>query len=623
MELEKREKMSMPKCFRTDPFSMLSSVNLEDESTPFSVVEPSAPSQPVQVNVDNTLSRVVEADAGKAVVKLLSRSVKMPWESNPVLCPKRSFSVFQPRLEQMAIGLKDFIHDSSVRAEQPSHASMAFSQSLKRARLAQRLNSSDDLRFKSLSLVKWMLTSDMSSTNFGQLLLQQGASQELINQSLQDALASKASATLYKRARALWEFFTWMRALGHGSGLDFTEPLVYTYLCKLRSDQRGATSGEAMLQAIRFFHAVFGLVHFNPNLASSRVRGVAHAMFVQKRSLQQARSLYVPELRGLEQVVLHEQNPYVAIIAGYLLFCVMAVCRFSDAMFVNGFSLSSHHCVTILEAGTSVHKTAHTKERKTMLLPLVALGSVFDKTSWAARWVELRSQYIDVGCKYSLPAFSEATGNWLSRPMTTGEGILWLRDIVSIHCSTGECLTTHSLKTTLLSWATLMGVMNFDQRRTLGHHVDAHTASPLTYGRDNVVQLQVIVFKMLKQIGAGEWDPDLPRAARLFEELRATLTDLDDADERMVFEVPDGSEGAHDDPSDVEPAVDYEDAVDDTGLNPKVFISAAKADSRLLQHNSSGVLHFIGLDNKFMCGRRINAFYSAITFDLNNEWPIC
>lgn len=289
-----------------------------------------------------------------------------------------------------------------------------------------------------------MLTADGEATDFG--VQTTGSSVDVVNRSITDALAAKSTATLYKRARSMGALFTWIRSHGLGTGLDFKEPQLYEFLCVMRESSRGATSGEALLQAIRFFHSLFGLRHFNPSNATARIKGVSHAMFVTKRSLQQARALYVTELRALERIVLHDDNPHLIIIAGYLLFCVMAVCRFSDAMYVKGFRLSKHQSIVLLEAGTSVHKAAHTKEKKTMLLPLVALGVVLEKTSWAERWMEFRNRCLKPGHSYSLPAYSESNSEWLSRPITTGEGVLWLKDLVSLHCATGETLTTHSLK---------------------------------------------------------------------------------------------------------------------------------------------------------------------------------
>ena len=65
--------------------------------------------------------------------------------------------------------------------------------------------------------------------------------------------------------------------------------------------------------------------------------------------------------------------------------------------------------------------------------------------------------------------------------MTTAEGILWMQDIMGWKCTTGGSLTTHSLKATLLKWATMSNSMDIQQRRILGHHVDPGSSSPLTY----------------------------------------------------------------------------------------------------------------------------------------------
>ena len=55
----------------------------------------------------------------------------------------------------------------------------------------------------------------------------------------------------------MFALFTWIRPHDGGTGLDLTERRLYTYLCSMRDSGRGATSGEAVLQAVRFFHSMF------------------------------------------------------------------------------------------------------------------------------------------------------------------------------------------------------------------------------------------------------------------------------------------------------------------------------------------------------------------------------
>ena len=199
--------------------------------------------------------------------------------------------------------------------------------------------------------------------------------------------------------------------------MDLTERWLYNYLCWMRDSGRGATSGEAALQAVRFFHSMFGFNNLEMAVClSPRVNGVAKDMFLQKRLLHQARALFAPELRALEDAILEERQPHIVVIAGYLMFCLLAVCRFSDAMFVTGMTISRNGGTVLIEAGTSVHKTAHSTERKTMLLPLMTLGHAFrsDK-SWGERWVHAMSrQFAESRKQFVLPAYSEQSNRWLT-----------------------------------------------------------------------------------------------------------------------------------------------------------------------------------------------------------------
>lgn len=77
---------------------------------------------------DVGVGRAVGADAGRSVVQMLAGNIKMPWENNPVINSKRAFSMFQPKLEPMSVGLKDFIHGSmNEQVASSSTTSMAFS----------------------------------------------------------------------------------------------------------------------------------------------------------------------------------------------------------------------------------------------------------------------------------------------------------------------------------------------------------------------------------------------------------------------------------------------------------------------------------------------------------------
>ena len=564
--------------------------------------------------------------ASSCIIRHLSTPLKLPWESNPVLNPKRAFCSSAPSLSQSVVGMRDFAQNVGLESDSVDVApALVLSRTLKRAKLASTVSSPDELRLRALSLVQIMLESDRSKTRLAQQVGEGHAGPLPLGPSLRDALAGKATATVYKCAHSLWGLYSWIRSAVGGSGLEINECNLYGYLCSMRDEGRGATSGEAVLQAVRFFHTLLVFNSFNPSVdISARVAGVAKQMFLNKRLLKQARALYVLELKALESAVLEERQPHVIAIAGYLLFCTLAVCRFSDPMFCTGFQVSRFRDTVLVEAGTSVHKTAHSSEQKTMLLPLMALGTVFKRSkSWAERWVAtMQRQFAQHSKPFVLPAYSEQTNRWLSRPMTTAEGILWLRDIVQLRCKSGSELTTHSLKATLLSWVTIFNVMDFQQRRILGHHVDVGLASPLTYGRDNLTPLQALLHGMLRKITQGVWDPDLPRVQRLDIELALdeTCDDLD-ADHEGVVYGPLRQQVA--DVDDLPRPAEVDEQVGESHDKDKLYIMASNADGRLMQHRISGVLHFVGVEDRFACGRPISGFYETLLDDLAHQWPVC
>ena len=290
--------------------------------------------------------------------------MKLPWERSPVLNPKRAFSHCESNVGQSLVGMRDFALNVGFNSDQSSPVQVpVLTRTLKRARIASTVASSDELRLRALSLIQIMLDACREKTRFAKQVGQGHAGPTPLGPSLKDALAGKATATVYKRTQALWGLFSWVRTHLGGSGLELTECNIYAYLCSMRDEGRGAPSGEAVLQSLRFFHAILGFTDFNAATdISARVAGVAKQMFATKRLLKQARPLYALELRALENAVLEEKQPHIVAIAGYLLFCAMAVCRFSDPMFCTGLQVTRFRNTVLIEAGTSVQKTAHTSE---------------------------------------------------------------------------------------------------------------------------------------------------------------------------------------------------------------------------------------------------------------------
>ena len=75
----------------------------------------------------------------------------------------------------------------------------------------------------------------------------------------------------------------------------------------------------------------------------------------------------------------------------------------------------------LLETATMHYKTACTSDRKTTILPLLALGTALHEYPWSPEWIEARKEQRFDALDPLMPALSEVTDQWLSRPMTTGE----------------------------------------------------------------------------------------------------------------------------------------------------------------------------------------------------------
>ena len=125
--------------------------------------------------------------------------LRMPWDSNPVLSSKRK--QFQTVVDgQSRVGVQDFVNDVGCVEPSPSVESIAgqMEHALKRARLSKCDVTPDKMRFKALTMLKVMIASDRLATSLGSQTSDPGDEPMTLSASLRDALASKATTTIYK-----------------------------------------------------------------------------------------------------------------------------------------------------------------------------------------------------------------------------------------------------------------------------------------------------------------------------------------------------------------------------------------------------------------------------------------
>ena len=485
-----------------------------------------------------------------------------------------------------------------------------------RLRHSKLIKTDDHIKFEALKKLKTIILADPSSSKLGRSLV--SGVQMLTDESewaasFADAFAGKAVATLAKRAASLWRFNTWTEANGLGPAINASESVVYRYMLELK-ETGSPTTAMSFLQSWTFLFHQAGMLGPGIEVLSSRVRGAARSMFALKRPLKQAAPLTVLMLVALENVVSLAPYEHWKIIAGHMLLCLGSSSRFGDSIRLASLSVTSHNGLQILEAESMQYKTAHA-DRKNRLLPLIGLGRFFTKAPWASDWMDLRKAH-NLGLDPALPAWSEISNSWLDRRMTTGEAHWFLREFLA---SSGfkedelDLVGCHSLKCTLLSWASKGGYLPISDRLLMGHHLTRESQSAVVYGRDELTRIAVVVYQMVRDIKNKKFRPDASRAERVALQVGLMASD-----------------GEQDEPE----SSDEDDALpEDVEATESLDCNRASWDDlqldelqRLRVHVFSGVAHIRSSrdERKFVCGRRCTKNFNLMKPGSNfADMPIC
>ncbi|CAE7215912.1 gpt [Symbiodinium sp. CCMP2592] len=569
--------------------------------------------------------RPLVLDAQSLLIKDLSWHIKvgeasrktplLPWETGP-LSWIFGRPLKRPRLELP----RDLSPDSgsAVDAGVPLvHPQPVPNFARERLRIAALLATDDSSRWEALRKFRTLVLLDPALSQVGQslaaeaLILRDG---DQMRRTFLDVFHGKSTATLVKRASSLWRFANFCFDNGLGNPLGAGEKVLYRYMSHLEEHGK-PTSASAFLQAWNF--AVHTLKLCSPDALgalSARVKGAAQRMYSLKRKLVQAVPLTVKQVKGLEYVVLKSPYPHWRIIAGHLLMCIGSSCRFADSLQLTSLKVSTAQGVTLVEAESSKWKTA---SRKDQLLPLASLGKFFAEESWGEVWAKER-EAAGLGLGPALPAFSEVTGEWLNRPMSTGEATCYLREFMTAASQMTAGLGCHSLKCTVLSWAAKSTDVPLADRRLLGHHIDPGVVSPLTYARDEQTRLMKVVHLVVEKIRKGAFKPDASKVWRLAKLIESGGTEL------LIEQTVQG------DPS-MEESDDEEGDFGDGDMAAggacasMERLSAAELDiakdSRM--HVYSRVVHILK-GSKFLCGRNLSPNYEAIDPDVPlRDLPVC
>ncbi|CAL1145547.1 unnamed protein product [Cladocopium goreaui] len=213
-------------------------------------------------------------------------------------------------------------------------AGLATKMAADRLRHTQLVKTDDHVHWEAMKKFKALLLGDPAATKLGRylaagvsLLTDEAGWSQFIN----DAFAGIEVATLAKRATTLWRFHNWSIDNGLGPAVCATESVIYRYLQFLKECGSPAT-GSSFLQAWTFLHDHVGLLSQGLDVLSSRVRGAAQALCLQKKPLKQAYPLTVLMIVALENMTNLAPYDHWRIIAEHMMLCLGSRTRFRDSM---------------------------------------------------------------------------------------------------------------------------------------------------------------------------------------------------------------------------------------------------------------------------------------------------
>ena len=570
----------------------------------------------------------LESQIGDAILRLQRKeSFKMPWDEVP---HKQFWNHAKPvdlfKLPLLGRFDKPAFHPVAQMVEDKLNQWANDRPFASKRLLAARFAQTDDaLLAGALRKLRNILLYHPADSQLGRALLDKAGSlidEDDLQRSLRDSVSSKAVGTVVKRISDYNKFAQFLVSDCHKRPLQPSESDFYRYLCHMKETGAGATSGATLLQAWSFFRFTFGVDAGDQGaLVSGRVRGVVNMMFSSKRKLTQAPPIPADYVYRMERFLQTSSDNRVRTIVGFMLFCIYSCSRFGDAAKGDPrelqFQEAASSDLTLVEIGLSSYKTA-TGERRAILLPLIALGCGLDENSWAMAWRTARKASGADTMGHLMSADSQFAEVWLDRRMTTAEGSYWVKDVLvmlGMDAVSANAYSSHSLKSTCLSWVSKAGNMTLQERLWLGHHETEEGKMAVTYARDALVAAIIKLRLVVEAIKKGLFDPDLPRAERIAQATGASF-DYRTIVEKSHIEVETENRLAAEE---LHFAADMAGSdVDDTaavGETPIALPGERIADDRnpfpsiapacCVKHRLSGIVHMISDVEKLACGRRI------------------
>ena len=347
---------------------------------------------------------------------------------------------------------------------------------------------------------------------------------------IRDCFGNRSPSTACKRGQDLARFISWLHKEKR-SWSPLKEADVLDYLNASKKEGKSKSRGKELASAIRFFKFIMGASVDLEAVLTSLVIGKSNRMASGKGLRKQAPALSVEEVEDLERRVLETDCPLECYYCGCLLFALFARCRWSDLACLDSleFDYRVHETGVygFIEGKTRVHKTGTSEEKKAMQMPLVAPMQGLLHKPWSLVWKESLEFFglLPGGDKFgALCRPVDKAQELFKRSVISAEASGMLRFFIqepeSPEASRAPPKTSHSLKATLLVWASRYG-MDENSRTLLGHHA-LPGDSLACYSRDMLARPLRKLDKMLADRRARRFMPDSTRSGWLLERKRAS-----------------------------------------------------------------------------------------------------
>lgn len=396
-----------------------------------------------------------------------------------------------------------------------------FLQAVKRGPSLSYLDERQEKRDHAVRMWWSLLSKSKRNSSVGRMVMKEahdGKEDDYALEVLDASFSLKSPNTLLKRFYSVKGFYDWCVDIQKVEWLPMTEFLAWEYVRYLKSSQAAPTRAASFMEGCRFCWYILGVDGSNAIETSLRVKGMTAQMKVTKRPWLPADCLTVSEVeelhRFLEDVTKHRVD---RLLAGHLLHLLYSRCRWSDLLAVQSLMIDSEGIY--MELQTQTHKGAKATDMKAKLLPLVAPCMGVTSSNWAQIYVSLRESCglygPDNNPTHMMSAPDGDSGDkWLARYVTSEEGADFLRALLNKRKSAGRRISTHSMKSTAISWTSKYG-LSMETRAVLARHSSSLSNPTVLYSRDIISSALREFDVALAAIRCKSFEPDRTRSGMI------------------------------------------------------------------------------------------------------------